>query len=705
MKRQTHTGMTCHHTTLRLGCATAACLLTLQVFAKDSAKDAVAKADTPAAEEESTATNWVDFTMGSAFTSGRDASFQSRARQDDDFYGGISSMRWQKELDDLTFLVEGHALFGMEDYDITLGVEKKDIGYLKAGFRKYRTWYDSTGGFIPGIAGAWQPVFGDDELSLDRGEVWFEAGLRKDKFPEITFRYSHEWRDGTKDSTSWGQTVPLGPNGYNYGTVPTLNDIDERRDTFSLDITHTLGNTDLGLGLRYETDRNTDTTIIHNQPTSADPTQALTDKQRNVYDSDMFNAHIFSETRFNDRMMLSFGYSYTTMDTTTDGSSRIVVDRTGAPSLDDHAFNSFSGGGEYHLNVANVNFWWNPIDDLVIVPSFRAEWEDASAVSDFVNDNGPNHNSSDSNTNQLTEQLEVRYTGLENLVLYTKVELSQTDGFISYRNNILGDLQLQDSDVSQQKYSVGANWYPMRGLSLSAQYYHKDFNEDFHNSYNPPTEDSFAADLKEYNYATDDLNLRLTWRALPNLTFVSRYDYQHTTMEDRAYTVYPSDGTPQVLTNLKQSADITRHMFSESVTWLPCPQAYVQGSISYVIAHTDTPADQYAPARVTDMSNDYITANVTFGYALDQKTDIRATYTYYYSNDFQVPYEAPGVAGSVPYGTTLEEHVFGLSLNRRISPSMIWNMGYGYFTCNDGTSGGHNDTSAHMVSTGLQVRF
>ena len=105
MKRKTRTGMTCHHTTIRLGCATAICLLTLQAIAKDSAKDAVVKSDAPAADEESTATNWVDFTMGSAFTSGRDASFQSRARQDDDFYGGISSMRWQKEMDDLTFLI------------------------------------------------------------------------------------------------------------------------------------------------------------------------------------------------------------------------------------------------------------------------------------------------------------------------------------------------------------------------------------------------------------------------------------------------------------------------------------------------------------------------------------------------------------------------------------------------------------------------
>jgi hypothetical protein len=703
MKRTTLNGKTGKHTMIRLGCATACCVLWPQAFAKDG----MAKQDEPAAEESPA--NWVNFTFGYASVSGRDATFQSRARQNDDFYGGLSSLRWEKEMDDLTFLIEGHALFGMEDYDITLGVTKKDVGYVKGGFRQFRTWYDSTGGYVPGIAGGWIPLYGDDELSVDRGELWFEAGLRKEHVPEITFGYSHEWRDGTKDSTSWGQSVPLGPSGWNYGIVPSLNNIDERRDTFRLDITHTLGNTDLGLGLRYESVRNDDTLTIHQQPGAEFAWDDLTSKQRNVYDSDLFSAHIFSETRINDRMLMSFGYFHTTMDTDTSGSSRIVVDRDGTRSYNDHAFDTLSGGGQLSLNVANANFWWNPIDNLVIVPSFRAEWEDTSASSDFFNGEHI-RDSSDSETNQLTEQLEVLYTGWENLELYSKVELSQANGDISYHNiNYDADnssFHFQSSDITQEKYMVGANWYPLHGLSVAAQYYHKNFNEDYDNSYqyDPSKWTDFDADLKNYNYSTDDANLRLTWRALPNLTLVSRYDYQRTTMENRAYTFNPGDD-PQVITNLAQSAEITRHIFSQSVNWLPLSQAYVQGTISYVLADTDTPANKYAPQRLADSNNDYVTANVTVGYALDQKTDIRVSYTYYSSSDFDIPYESPGVPGSVPYGTDLEEHVFSLSLNRRISPRMIWNMGYGYFTSNEGTTGGHSDFSAHMVSTGLQVRF
>jgi hypothetical protein len=43
-----------------------------------------------------------------------------------------------------------------------------------------------------------------------------------------------------------------------------------------------------------------------------------------------------------------------------------------------------------------------------------------------------------------------------------------------------------------------------------------------------------------------------------------------------------------------------------------------------------------------------------------------------------------------------------------INANMIWNLRYGFITSNttdSDQSGGWNDFDAHMVSTGLQVRF
>ena len=90
-------------------------------------------------------------------------------------------------------------------------------------------------------------------MHIDRGEAWVELGLRVPDWPEITIRYSHEFRDGQKDSTIWGDTTLTGlPVNPTRKIVPSFRDIDETRDIFSLEASKTIGNTDVLLGMRYE---------------------------------------------------------------------------------------------------------------------------------------------------------------------------------------------------------------------------------------------------------------------------------------------------------------------------------------------------------------------------------------------------------------------------------------------------------------------
>jgi hypothetical protein len=49
-----------------------------------------------------------------------------------------------------------------------------------------------------------------------------------------------------------------------------------------------------------------------------------------------------------------------------------------------------------------------------------------------------------------------------------------------------------------------------------------------------------------------------------------------------------------------------------------------------------------------------------------------------------------------------------LTLNRMLTPNMVWNLRYGFITSQtdgDDQTGGYNDFTAQMVSTGLQIRF
>lgn len=634
------------------------------------------EATTAAPTEAEPLENWATFTVGGYSVSGNDAAFQRRYGNNGDFYGGIESFHMEQAGDDGTFTVDGHALFGLEDYEVTLGYTKDDLGFIRGGYREFRTWYDGSGGYLPGAAtppGWIDPItFSDDELELDRGKVWLEAGLRMENIPSITFGYEHRWRDGQKDSTIWGREI--GPKGVE----PAFYEIDETSDIFRLDAEHAIQTTDLALSLRYRMDKNDD---ARKTVTEADPSA------RDIWETDLFSSSLSSQTRLNERMMLSFGYLFTTLDTDIDGSIHDTV-------------TSLQGGSQFSQHVGNASFWWNPIDDLVVVPSIRTEWQNINAMT-----TGPGLANSTSGVQdsgiddfQATEEIEVRYSGLSNVLLYAKATAVQSDKdlviFEGGRNTRWSDIETDSG-----KYVIGANYYPLSGLSVSTQYYYKTLDQDFSNRYDVPTP-GLDGQLLGHAVDTHNANIRVTWRALPCLTFVTRYDYQKVTIENEAFW----DSAAVSPTSPIDSAEITRHILSESVTWNATERFYMQAGVNWVSSETDTPADSgvnnVSPLFVPDWDNDYITASLNAGYAVAKNTDLILGYAYYSADNY-----LDNSSVAVPYGTVSDEHAVTLSMVQQINPNMVWNLRYGYFYGEDDATGGYNDYKAHMVSTGLQVRF
>jgi len=663
-----------------------------------TAAQAGTTAPVTAPAEEAPASNWIGFTVGGAFVSGNEAGMMRRTQTNGDFYGGIDSFQFSKALNDATTLtLDGHALPGLEDYEFNLNLNKTDVGYIKAGYKEYRTWYDGSGGYNPNATpiNQWIVPF-NDELALDRGEIYFEAGLRLPNVPNITFGYQHLWRDGTKDSTIWGRTSVTSPAVAN-ANVPAFYAIDETRDIFKLDIEHTLGNTDIDLGLRYDTYNNSNTRHEYRQYDN----NTATDKkvtQRDVNNTDLFNAHLFTETRFGERVILNLGYSFTTMDTNVNGSERIFSNPTKST---DEGYRDLLGGSDVKTHVANASIWWNPIDDLVIAPSFRVQWEDISSSTLYELTRGTAASedkiaSNNENRTTTSEQLEIRYTGISDILLYARGQWSQQDGERFLWENTDGDLSERWTDISveTQKYVVGANWYPMHGLSLSAQYYYQSYDEDFNHTQAAPTDGSLTPMMRNHSVDTNDANIRLTWRALPNLTLVSRYDYQQTDVNNTAFD--PTLGKVQ-------SGDITSNIFSQSVTWNATERFYLQGSVHWIMSETDTGYAKFAnDGRVPNMENDYFAGSLSGGFAIDNKTQLTGCFTYYGASNYAASTTSMG------YGLNTEEWGASLTLTRMITPNMLWNLRYAYLssnTDNPDQSGGYNDFNAHMVSTGLQIRF
>jgi len=84
------------------------------------------------------------------------------------------------------------------------------------------------------------------------------------------------------------------------------------------------------------------------------------------------------------------------------------------------------------------------------------------------------------------------------------------------------------------------------------------------------------------------VNFRITLHPLNNLTLVSRYDFQLSTV----------DTTAAFLSEV-QSAKMTTHILSQSVGWAPFARFFVQGSVNYVMDRMETPANHFIGSATT----------------------------------------------------------------------------------------------------------
>lgn len=675
-------------------------------------------ADKPALEKKEAESagdyrNWFDVSVGGTFTRRDDAQFQQRYGLPRDAFGGVEDFHWERDIGKTgLFKIDGRGIFDAHDYKVRLELSDPDKGYVRAGYEEFRTWYDPSGGFFP-RTGAWFSLF-DDAHALDRGQAWFEAGLTLPDRPQITFRYSHQFRDGQKDSLVWGDSVQPGlPAATNTrGIIPAFWDIDEVRDTFTLDVTHALGKTDLGAGVRYELADNDNSRNMRRRAGEA-ADRFLT--QREGIEVDMFNAHAFTETRLHERVLFTTGYSFTTLDSDITG-SRIygpdydpIYDPTFARrQFRDEGFLNLHGGSQLREHVVNLNFLFTPWDHVSIVPAVRVQRQDLEGVSEFLETNigaAPTLRasqeelmvSSDRGLLDVAESLEARYTGFTNWVLYARGHWSQGQGNQEEREMVLetGAIDIfRDTDFDRftQKYSVGANWYPLRRLNFAAQYYHKirqdDFDHDEDSTINT-TGNTYPAFITTHDFETDDVNFRMTWRPFTRLTLVSRYDFQVSTVD-------MAGGALKTI----ESSEVKAHILSQSITWSPLDRIYLQGSVNYVWDETDTPADDIVPGLVLDYDNSYWNASGAVGYALDNKTDLQAQYLYYRADNYE-----DNSALTQPFGADAEEHGVTATITRRIRPNLRWNAKYGFFTNRDKTSGGHNNYDAHLVYSSMQYLF
>ncbi len=648
---------------------------------------------------------WIEFGGGGVITSGNKAEFRKRRPTSGSVFGGIEDFHYQGEVSkDTTLAIDGHSIFDDKNYKLSFDLQREKLGYIKLNVSEFRTWSDGDGGFDPG-SGAYYSL-SKNALGMDRGEISFEGGLTLEKAPKVTFKYTHAFRDGEKDSTSWGIVHPAG------NTVllsPSFYDIKENSDAFQLDVAGKIMKTDVGGGVRYEIGKLDDTRKI-GQSLGEPSERKITDQQSSSYD--MFSAHAFTETWIKKNLLFSSGYLYSTLDNDFSGSRIYGADfEVGyQPNRTNNlGYIGLNGGSRLHEYVMDLNLLYKPTDHFSIIPSVRVQKEVSDANSDGLGtlaDYSPSAFTADSDRHliDVRERLDLRYNGITNWVFWGRGELTEGSGNLRELGGVgqvngIGipsiDRRTED-DRLFQKYSLGARWYPLRIVTVDGGGYYKhndfDYSRVFDSTSNDPASfNRYPAYLVTQDFDTYDGNFRLTIRPRPDLTLVSRYEYQLSTIHTRPDSI---STLPEM-----ETSTMTSHIIAQDVSWSPWSRLYLQAGVNYVLSDVKTPASDIVSA-ILKAQNNYWTLNFSSGLVLDKKTDLNLAYFYYLADNY-----VNNSSYGVPYGSGAEEHGVTATIVRRITSNIRLKLRYGFFHYTDNTFGGYRDYDAHTIMSSLQYRF
>lgn len=647
-------------------------------------------------------TEWLEIGLIGANVNGDGAAFNAITGLNQGFHAGITSLHTQSETSGMLVTVDGRALYDINDYLFKVNITNEDNIYYDFGYREYRTWYDGSGTYFPT-----SPFFSlyDEELAIDRGSAWFEFGYTLPAGQLLTGRVEILDRKGRKSSTSQGDTN--NPVWGRRNIVPAFYDIDESRIILSAALEQVGEALDYKVGLRYE-DRDLQNARNMRRRPGESADRYLTHADNS--DSEVMSANGYLGYEVNEKTRVTAGAIYTTLDMNLSG-TRIFGDDYYSPfdpnfglQRFDHGYRDLDVNGEIDQFVFNSNIVHLLSENTSLIGALRVESMDQEAFSEVAEFDFQNdyifHNLGFESTNdweEISVEAELRHTGLKNAVLTARAFTSFSEGDMHERefdrdqgNDILLD-RLTNTERNDGKITLDAKFYPSGSVTVIGQYYYRVKEYDFDH----PVDDTpggYPAFLTMQDFKTHDINLRVTWRAQPGFTSVTRFDYQETEIETRAETMDP------VI-----SGDLDRTIISQSITWPITPRMFFYGSVNYVEDSYYTPAAEATGAAadlVPALDNDYLTYNVSMGYAMNDFVDLDVEYFWYEADNW-----VNNHTRSVPYGASGDLQEARLRGTFRLSFNATGILQYTYFANHDKTSGGNNNYNAHGLYGKLQYRW
>lgn len=653
-------------------------------------------------------------TVGGAAVRGNERVFQEHQWMPEGWNGGVETFEFRQQLDGRTVVVsEGHAL--LNDYRLTLDLNRRDRAFVRGGFEQFRKYYSDAGG----SSGAFAPtgVWLDRDLHLDVGRAWLDAGLTLPDWPRLSLGYEHQYREGEKSLTSWS---PMTQGGVTRNLFPTSKALDEETHILKFNLDYDFH------GLRLEDDFRAEWSRLDTARTNAVLYPAgsdtlFLDQVREGQDSFQSANALRLERQFTSWFFGSGGYLYSRYD----ADASFSLDETylsGTPGFA-RRWTSPRITLDRDAHVGNLNGQFGPWDGFTAAVGVQSDWSRqrgfGDASFDFEQAGGgfflqPTTQFSETERTTLTEHVGLRYAKIPRTVLFADGRLQQ-ESLDQFEDQPAGDHPLRrdtEAATDMLDFTGGFNTSPWRRFSCSSSYRWLQKQTGFDHvmdvvpsPFGDFPGDGYSAFIRDRKTQTDEFEARLVyhWTARLKTTFSYRLvasDYWTAVDPVTGYDPVTFDPIPGYLapgTRLL-AGDYDAHIYSLNAVVRPARKWTVNTTFSFHDTRTVS-ADNGSEVLVPYRGNIY-SVLFTSAYPWNEKTDLQVRYGFSYAD-----YRQEEALDRLSLGVEYQRHALTAGVRRRISELLSATLRYGFCLYDEFHSGGFNDYTAHSAFLTLTVRL
>jgi Planctomycete cytochrome C len=647
-------------------------------------------------------TNQFDITVspiaGWTFVNGDNHKFREHYWRREGFDGGVEQFELFKQIDpDTKELITGHSL--LNDYRITLDLDRHELGFIHTGWEQYRKYYDDTGGYYP-PTGQLPQSLGTD-LHLDLGKAWIDLGLTLPHWPRMVLGYEYDYKRGEEAITSWGSD---GVGGNPRNIAPASKHLDEGTHIIKFDFDAEIKGVTVEDRFRGE---------FYNANTHYTNVAARASVSQNASESD----HSFQgansvrlEKKFREWLYGSGGYFYSKLDA--DDSFTDTTTAGGTPYLASVPHIELTK--ESHL--FNLNGLLGPFDGLILSAGAQSEWTrqhgfGSGNLNGIAYTRPPGSNlaispatvASDYDQNSISETAGLRYTKIPFTALFADARLKQeTIGQSDSEIQPVDSYLERPSFTSQAAdFRAGFNTAPWQRVSLNAHYRHYENDSHYKTNEVPQPVGGYPGLISRRELLTDEIEAKLILR--PCTWLKTTLTYQIVTTDYKQDTRPAFDTAPPAIYSTGGhilAGEYDSHIYSLGATFTPQRRLSISSTFSYQDTRTATASAGLIPPY----KGGVYSALINGTYIFNGTTDLSLNYSfsladYSHDNSSANPNSPP------PLGIQYQQHAVQAALSRRINKNLTTRLHYGYYYYDEPSLVGVNNYEAHSVFITLTYRL